>query len=737
MTTLETLADDVASARRAYESALAETSRAWMDAVDFDEDDNGTDDDASRRECASDGFDAEAVRQSSAGVATCETRAACARALVDAMDAAIGVSEFEDEDATTEKLERAAVNARRAAEYFDVVVQTGSVSSSMDIEEERAAVERANETLRRYGERTCDGVRDATWKLFREKLRASGWPPSLRPTELKEFRWRLTSEDEDEADAAMKEMRFVRSFHVLRVTSETRARFAGELSFAYDDVALAFVEDLAEAIRVTFATNGSLSDPRKPERMFACAKELTQRTPALLRAELDRVVFVDEPKIAVSTTRHYLSLLIHAVCDVIRTHVCVACAESDDEPWWLHVADECRAFDEEMSKNPYSTKPETPRALDALVRHRAYADAWMECEREHALSRAAKAWSDGKNWTRNSGDDGDLEFKVPNIAEIVAVEFKNILESAVGLSRNDWRLYFVNVVAVPLLDAFLDVCESRTVGAKGLGSLVAATGSWRAGSEGAKVVSMTINAGVALARSLRNLADETFVLEFGGETVCETYAVKFEKFAARWIEALADAASAQFTDKVIGDAFIGSLHLEQYAIEDEELGHDAQRPNVSASGYMLAALGPLRDRVSDAQDALGSAAFNKCWRFIASKTARVIVERVACTALFSRTGVEQFKIDCAAHADVFAGASRRPASIRAKTKRLAECVTALSCDVTSAVDLLAALRSEGMKGLAVTNSSRATLGISELDDETLERVLARRLDVQSETKTLA
>jgi hypothetical protein len=227
------------------------------------------------------------------------------------------------------------------------------------------------------------------------------------------------------------------------------------------------------------------------------------------------------------------------------------------------------------------------------------------------------------------------------------------------------------------------------------------------------------------------------VLGFGGETVCETYAVKFEKFAARWIEALADAASAQFTDKVIGDAFIGSLHLEQYAIEDEELGHDAQRPNVSASGYMLAALGPLRDRVSDAQDALGSAAFNKCWRFIASKTARVIVERVACTALFSRTGVEQFKIDCAAHADIFAGASRRPASIRAKTKRLAECVTTLSCDVTSAVDLLAALRSEGMKGLAVTNSSRAALGISELDDETLERVLARRLDVQSETKTLA
>jgi hypothetical protein len=410
-TPLETLVEDAARARRAYESALAETSRVWMDAVDFGEDDNGTDDDASRRECASDGFDAEAVRQSSAGVATCETRAACARALVDAMDAAIGVSEFEDEDATTEKLERAAVNARRAAEYFDVVVQTGSVSSSMDIEEERAAVERANETLRRYGERACDGVRDATWKLFREKLRASGWPPSLRPTELKEFRWRLTSEDEDEADAAMKEMRFVRSFHVLRVTSETRARFAGELSFAYDDVALAFVEDLAEAIRVTFATNGSLSDPRKPERMFACAKELTQRTPALLRAELDRVVFVDEPKIAVSTTRHYLSLLIHAVCDVIRTHVCVACAESDDEPWWLHVADECRAFDEEMSKNPYSTKPETPRALDALVRHRAHADAWMECEREHALSRAAKAWNDGKNWTRNSGDNGDLEFK--------------------------------------------------------------------------------------------------------------------------------------------------------------------------------------------------------------------------------------------------------------------------------------------------------------------------------------
>ena len=78
-TPLETLVEDAARARRAYESALAETSRAWMGAVDAEENE---DEDAALRECESDAFDAEAIRQSSAGVANCETRAACARALV-------------------------------------------------------------------------------------------------------------------------------------------------------------------------------------------------------------------------------------------------------------------------------------------------------------------------------------------------------------------------------------------------------------------------------------------------------------------------------------------------------------------------------------------------------------------------------------------------------------------------------------------------------------------------------
>ena len=108
-----------------------------------------------------------------------------------------------------------------------------------------------------------------------------------------------------------------------------------------------------------------------------------------------------------------------------------------------------------------------------------------------------------------------------------------------------------------------------------------------------------MNASTFVARALRVLAEDTFVLEFGGEQYLETYASKFEKFTARWIDAVADAAASQFTDKVLGDAYVGSTHLQAYETLGDEDARDASDDgssrNVSASGYMLAALAPLRD----------------------------------------------------------------------------------------------------------------------------------------------
>jgi len=147
---------------------------------------------------------------------------------------------------------------------------------------------------------------------------------------------------------------------------------------------------------------------------------------------------------------------------------------------------------------------------------------------------------------------------------------------------------------------------------------------------------------------------------------------------------------------------------------------------------MLAALGPLRDRTRDARDAFGAAAFEKCWRAMASKTSRVVLERVACVATFTRAGVKQFDRDRVAHADAFAecaSSSRGAAALRAKTKALVDCVSALSCETSTARDLIDALQSDGMKGLSRLNALKTTLGITTLDDASLGRVLSRRADV--------
>ena len=711
------MASDVAAASRAREDARV----AFFDAVRRAVVALGTadDDEPSANDARAASTERDDAATLSRAASAARALAATANALAVADDVAGSVSELEDEDGAMAKLERASASAASAAETFRTLASEDGA--------------RARAMIGERGQLTCDAVRDAAWGGLRARLAASGWPPGLRPTELRAYGWSLARDggEDDDADAALGELRAVRAFHVLRTTSEARAAFAGEASFAHDDVALAFVEDLAEALRVTFATRGSLSDPRKPERLFACAKELTIKTPMLVRAELDRAVFVDEPKIAVATTRHYLSLLLHAVSDVIRTHVCVACAASE-EPWWLHVADECRAFDDHVSRNPYADVEETPKVLDALVCEQAHAEAWLDAECEHARVRASKSWNEAKNWAASAGD-GDVEYKAPYVAQVVVEETKNAFESAKGLSRADWRLYFVNRVAIPVLDEFIDECECRAVGSKGLGSLVAATGSWRSGTEGTAVIGAAVNASTFVARALRVLAEDTFVLEFGGEKCLETYASKFEKFTTRWIDAVADAAASQFTDKVLGDAYVGSTHLQAYETLGDEDARDASDDgssrNVSASGYMLAALAPLRDRVDDARAAFGVAAFEKCWRAIASKTTRVIVDRIVCVATFSRAGAKQLERDRDAHANVFVECAKRPSALRAKTKTLAECVSALSCDGPTARELIEALRSDGMKGLAVVNARKSSLDVTALDDASLLRVLHRRRDV--------
>ena len=717
-------------ARGAFLSSIARARDALSDDdADADRLERARDDDDDDDDSRDAAVDARALALAADDV---DALAAVARLLESSAASARSVSEFEDEDASTRKSERAAANAARAATLFRDALASSSTTSEgegaramdgFDGFDRASAVKK----VARLGREACDETRDATWDASRERLRASGWPPSLRPTALKSFSWSLG--DGSGSSGARGDGTLARAFRALRATSAARSAFAGETSFAHDDVALAFVEDLAESLRVTFATTGSLSDPRRPERLCACAAELAETTPGVLRAELDRVVFADDPKASVTTARNYLSMLVHATSDVVRSHVCVACAESED-PWWLHVADQCRAFDERVSRLAYHDPESTPRLIDALVCEHAHAEAWLDAEREHATSRAAKIWRESKHWTSARGDGDDV--KAPYVAQTLVTETKNALESACGLSRTDWRSYFVKRVIAPALDDFLDECEARAVGSRGLGALVASTGSWRSGSDGAATIASAVNACTFVSRAFRAMAEETEVLAFGGEAFFEEYARRMEKFVERWIDAVADAAASQFADKVIGDFYAGSTHAGRYeTIEDDEDDETIER-NHAPSGYMLAALGPLRDRTRDARDAFGAAAFEKCWRAMASKTSRVVLERVACVATFTRAGVKQFDRDRVAHADAFAecaSSSRGAAALRAKTKALVDCVSALSCETSTARDLIDALQSDGMKGLSRLNALKTTLGITTLDDASLGRVLSRRADV--------
>ena len=95
----------------------------------------------------------------------------------------------------------------------------------------------------------------------------------------------------------------------------------------------------------------------------------------------------------------------------------------------------------------------------------------------------------------------------------------------------------------------------------------------------------------------------------------------------------------------------------------------------------------------------------------------------------SRAGAKQLERDRDAHANVFVECAKRPSALRAKTKTLAECVSALSCDGPTARELIEALRSDGMKGLAVVNARKSSLDVTALDDASLLRVLRRRRDV--------
>lgn len=639
-----------------------------------------------------------------------------ALALAMAYRACASVSELEDEDGALEKLERAAACAREAA----------TLIADMEEANTREKVER--ERTGKIGVEVCDALREATWaSVLQARLRTTGWPPSLRPSDLRDFAWSLRLSQSDGGQDVKGEACAVRALRALREASVARVTYVGEKSFAHDDVALAFVEDLAEELRETFATTGPLSDPRKPGRLFACAKELVDQTPSIVRTELVRVVFVEDPKTAVAITRRYLSLLVHAVSEVIQTHVCVACASSD-QPWWLHVADECRMFDNHILSTPYAKIDETPKILDALVHEHAHAKAWMDAECELATSRASKSWSDAKCWLVKIGDSKN---RTPRVAHDVVQEVKNAFESSKGLSRSDWRLYFVDRVATPLLEEFREECESRAVGSKGLGSLVASTGSWHSGASGTSVVAATVNACVFVAQELRVLAEETHVLEFGGESRLEAHASKFEKFNARWIEAISDAAVTQFTDKVLGNAYTGLTHFQPYeCVRNDDEDEDGTR-NPAPSAFLITALGGLRERVEDARTALEVTSFEKCRRAMVSKTAQVIVDRIVCVAIFSRAGTKQLERDVVAYLDVFSTTSAKnegSSALRSKTRILEECVAVLSCDASVARALVQALRSDGIKGLAIVNALKAELKIFQLDDQTLLRVLSRRAD---------
>ena len=230
------------------------------------------------------------------------------------------------------------------------------------------------------------------------------------------------------------------------------------------------MEDLAESLRVTFATTGSLSDPRRPERL--CASGGTRRdTPGVLRAELDRVVFADDPKASVTTARNYLSMLVHATSDVVRSHVCVACAESED-PWWLPSPTNVGAFDERVSGSPTTIRsphPGSSTPWSATTRTPKPGSTPSASTRRRARRKS------GEN--RNIGRAAEATRQGAVVAQTLVTETKNALESACGLSRTDWRSYFVKRVIAPALDDFLDECEARAVGSRGLGALVASTGA--------------------------------------------------------------------------------------------------------------------------------------------------------------------------------------------------------------------------------------------------------------------
>ena len=128
---------------------------------------------------------------------------------------AASVSELEDEDGATAKLERASASAASAAETFRTLASEDGA--------------RARAMIGERGQLTCDAVRDAAWGGLRARLAASGWPPGLRPTELRACAWSLARDggEDDDADAALGELRAVRAFHVLRATSEARSGVRG------------------------------------------------------------------------------------------------------------------------------------------------------------------------------------------------------------------------------------------------------------------------------------------------------------------------------------------------------------------------------------------------------------------------------------------------------------------------------------------------------------------------------
>ena len=178
------MASDVAAASRAREDARV----AFFDAVRRAVVALGTadDDEPSANDARAASTERDDAATLSRAASAARALAATANALAVADDVAGSVSELEDEDGAMAKLERASASAASAAETFRTLASEDGA--------------RARAMIGERGQLTCDAVRDAAWGGLRARLAASGWPPGLRPTELRAYGWSLARDGGEDDD---------------------------------------------------------------------------------------------------------------------------------------------------------------------------------------------------------------------------------------------------------------------------------------------------------------------------------------------------------------------------------------------------------------------------------------------------------------------------------------------------------------------------------------------------------